>query len=226
MSFRNTLFGIVALYSGLAFAQPKDVAQEYQNQAQQAISAAQAVNDGYKNKTLKLGCVDTIDLVMSFEDGLKELNELYSKIPEGQRNTDLNTKVNGAIDQAYGVLFGDIIQRCGFCSELSREQCGDLDDYINNLQNGIAQAERITKGAASLDCDATDKAYGLVTKFIDAAKKYEKSSQEGEQLDSEYKGIVTLAREKGFSDLRRTFWQEMNRLERTLGANRTLKYEE
>ncbi|MFA6460889.1 MAG: hypothetical protein WCV90_01365 [Candidatus Woesearchaeota archaeon] len=217
MSVRNTLFGIAALYSGLAFAQPKEAIVEYKAQAQQATSAAEALVKKYQEKDFKLGCVDTIDLFDAFDQGANELKELYAKIPEEQRNTpevvEATARLNAALKGANQKLKEDYNQRCGFCNGLERDQCESLDDYLTLIQEGISQADRIIEGANKLGCNKTDQAYDLVQKYIQGAKELEEHSQD-------YIGLLDLVKKKGLSETRQTFWQKYRELERTLESNR------
>lgn len=223
MSVRNTLFGIVALYSGLAFAEPKAVKEgagylaSYQTQAAQATSVAEALVKKYQEKYFKLGCVDTIDIFDAFDQGATELKELYAKIPEEQRNTpevvEATARLNIALKGANERLKDDYNQRCGFCNGLEREQCDVLDSYLSIIQEGISQADRIIDGADRLGCDKVDQAYDLVQKYIRGAKELEDNSQE-------YIGLLDLVKKTGFSEVRQTFWEKTRDLESTLKSKR------
>ncbi len=214
MSFRNTLFGIVALYSGLAFAEPEvkvgsGYLASYRDQAEQAAMAAEEVVKRYQEGNFHLGCVETIDIFDSFDQGVKELRELYAKVPEEQRNNasvvELTARLNITLRGANQKLKEDYAQRCGFCNGLEREQCDVLDSYVSVLETGITKASEIKKSASAMNCNQMDQAYTIVAQLIEAVKDYEDNSQE-------YVGLLDLVKTKGLSEVRQKFWEEMNGL--------------
>jgi hypothetical protein len=87
---------------------------------------------------------------------------------------------------------------------------------VNNLQAGIANADRITPIVDELSCVTAKEVYAKIHALNQTLKGLESDSQESEGFIPGYKGIVTLAGEKGFSDFRDTYWQKMNDLEREL----------